>query len=131
MSEEKRGLVAAAGSGRQCGGGGGAAVGVVLGGGRWGRRSGGPPGLSPGRRVEESAVVGAPVQVGVGGDGGRVGGGAGGELSQLVSELLHLLSQTLHRVGAAGDGMTEGLRTQTQVKLHWNIWTVQTETLLI
>lgn len=92
--------------------------GLVVGGGRRGRHSGCPRDLSPGRRVEESAVS-ASVQVGVcslglGRHGGRVGARAGGCLRELVFEPLHLLSQTLHRMEAVGgDRMRKGLGTET------------------
>lgn len=66
----------------------------------------------------EERAVSASVQVGVrslelGRRGGRAGARAGGRLGQLVLELLHLLSQTLHRVEAVGgDGVRKGLGGQ-------------------
>lgn len=113
-----------------------AAAAIFVGGpGRWGRRGrrdpggglvvgGGRSGRHPGPRrplrwEEEGAVVGVLVQVGVGPPGlGRLGGRggtcAGGDLRQLVFELLHLPSQPLHGVGVVcRDGVGERLRMES------------------
>lgn len=77
--------------------------------------SGDPSTLRPGGGEQEGAVVGVLVQIGVGapglwGLGGRVRIQSGGQLGQLVPELLDLLGQTVHRVGVVGgDGVGKGL----------------------
>lgn len=88
----------------------------MVGGGRSGRHPGAHRALRPLRWEEEGAVVGVLVQVGVGPPGlGRLGGRggtcAGGDLCELVFELLHLPSQPLHGVGVVcRDGVGERLR---------------------
>lgn len=92
--------------------------GLVVGGGRSGRHPGAGRALRPLRWEEEGAVVGVLVQVGVGPPGlGRLGGRggtcAGGDLCELVFELLHLPSQPLHGVGVVcRDGVGERLRME-------------------
>lgn len=118
MSEQKGVLVTApqvfpARPGRR-GGAGGRGPGDGRG---WRRCSAHRPGLGGGE--EEGGVVGVLVQVGVGAPRfGRHCGGVqirtGGQLGELILELLHLLSQTLHGVEVVGgDGMGEGLRVES------------------
>lgn len=82
-------------------------------GGRRGHCSGDTQALRPRRWEEEGTVVGVLVEVGVCPPGlGSLGGRVGGGQCQLVSELLHLPRQLLHRVEVVGgDGVGECLRT--------------------
>lgn len=93
---------------------------VVGGGGRSGSCPGHRRGLGPLGREEKGAVVGVLVQVGVAPSrfsdlsGRRRTCGTGGDLSQLVFELLHLASQPLYRMGVVcRDWVGEGLRMES------------------